>query len=133
MKKFSVIAGDLLANKEPSASLLTSVGALQFPHLENQVIVFSWSPLFPLSDDMEIRSHVLLTPEQVNEAFTSWLIPIVARVVPFALKTMRDRMKGIQNPCFFALTGVYLVFPFVLLFVMIRPANGHSCLSKPSK
>lgn len=111
MSRFAFVAGDLLAKKQPSATLLACAGALVFSHLPDQVMVFNWSPLCRTHADpghqpqSNCNDHMIVPLEQAQQDLTAWLIPIVARVVPLGLKGVPILFDRVESPCFFALQG----------------------------
>lgn len=108
MRKFATVAGDLLAKKEniPSATLLTCVGVLTFAHQPDQVIVLSSSPLFSEVSKYQPQTctHITVGKSQALDVFSNWLIPIVARVIPQALKHMHA-LPSDGRHCYRALEG----------------------------
>jgi len=109
MQKFTTIAGQLLSKKAPlPTSLITSIGGVVISHLEDQVMILRWSPLFPTVSNENTSTahkqncgHVILTREQAYDAFTEWLITIVTRIIPCALLSLVET----QPLCFLALQG----------------------------
>lgn len=111
MQKFTTISGELRTKRAPlPTSLITSIGGLELSHLENQVMILRWSPLFPtvsarytLIAHKRNCSHVVLTREQAHDAFTEWLSTIVTRILPWALLSLVET----QRLCFLGLQGDY--------------------------
>ncbi|KAF8462270.1 hypothetical protein BDZ91DRAFT_734784 [Kalaharituber pfeilii] len=110
LSKIATISGDMLGNKPPPTSLLTCVGALLLaPDLDadpsKEVIVFSWSPLLPStvqgnSSATLQRQHVFMNTQQVFVSFKSWLMRLVTRIIPIALKQLHAVVNGRKDPCF---------------------------------
>ncbi|RPB27817.1 P-loop containing nucleoside triphosphate hydrolase protein [Terfezia boudieri ATCC MYA-4762] len=116
IQKFASLAGDLLSERKPSTKLITSIGGLVFSHLEDQVMILNWSPLFSIlskkdsnkaHQNSDSYKHVVLTLKQAIVALTEWLVPIVARIVPCTLLGMHSLLvEHAQGPCFLALQGI---------------------------
>jgi len=115
MQKFASLSGDLLSERKPPTGLITSIGGLVFSHLQDQVMILRWSPLFSIISKKDSTlvhqssgnyEHVVLTLKQTINALTGWLVPIVARIVPCTLLHMHSHLvERAQEPCFLELQG----------------------------
>lgn len=85
-----------------------------FSHLQDQVMIFKWSPLFSIVSKIDSTlvhqnsgnyEHVVLTQKQTIHALTEWLVPIVASIVPYTLVHMHSIIECAQGPCFLELQG----------------------------
>ncbi|KAF8431998.1 hypothetical protein BGX38DRAFT_1277007 [Terfezia claveryi] len=116
IQKFASLSGDLLSERKPSTNLITSLGGLVFSHLQDQVMILKWSPLFSIvskKDSTQAHQnsgsyeHFVLTLKQTIAALTEWLVPIAARIVPCTLLRMHTLLiVHAQDPCFLALQGL---------------------------
>ncbi|KAF8460716.1 hypothetical protein BDZ91DRAFT_738462 [Kalaharituber pfeilii] len=111
LSRFAILAGDLLAKAALPPTLLTGIGALLIPNLQNEAIVLNWSPLFPLlssaasnSTELHTEGYIGTTLVRVQETFSGWLISLVAPTVTSVLTRLRE-LKKEKSPCFQFLQG----------------------------
>ncbi|KAF8416944.1 hypothetical protein EV426DRAFT_624835 [Tirmania nivea] len=113
MQKYATIAEDLLSKKVPlPAGLIASIGGIMFSHLEDQIMILHWSPLFPSESAKNTStghqqncSHAILKREQAYHSLTEWLITIAARIIPYALLQMHSLLVETRRLCFLGLQG----------------------------
>ena len=115
IQQFASLSGDLLSSKKPPTDLVTSIGGLMFSHLQDQVMILKWSPLFsivsgkdsaPVHQNGGHYEYVVLTLQETFDALSGWLVPVVAQIVPRILVHMHALLvERSQEPCIVELQG----------------------------